>query len=55
MKITKKLIKEILRLENLTLQDIDVLKNFVTQGFHNRSYDKLFFKALKLYNITQEG
>jgi len=50
IKITKKLIKEILRLESLTLQDIDILKDFIARGLNNLDNSKLFYQALKKYN-----
>ena len=50
IKITKKLIQEIIKIDNLTIQDIEILKAFIARGLHNKDNSKLFYKALARYN-----
>ena len=56
-KITNKLIKEIIQLDNPTLQDIDILKQYIALGLHKVSIgnSKLFYKAIQKYNQVCEG
>jgi len=52
IKITNKLIKEIIRLDFPTLQDIDILKQYIALGLHKASVgnSKLFYQAIQKYN-----
>ena len=50
IKITKKLIREIIKIDNITLQDYEILKNFIQLGLHNQDNSNLFYQALKKYN-----
>ena len=52
--ITKKLIKEIIQLDNLTLQDIEILKNYIFKGLYNGNNNKIFYRALKKYNQIED-
>jgi len=57
IKITSKLIFEIIYSDNLTLQDIEILKQYIALGFHKTSIDnsKLFYRAIKKYNQVCKG
>ena len=54
IKITKKLIKEIIRLDNPTSQDIEILSLYIAKGLHNLDNSKLFYLALRRYNYIKE-
>jgi len=54
MKITKKLIKEIIQLHNSTLQDIEVLKDYISLCLHSKYDDKLYYEAIKKYNLWSD-
>lgn len=54
IKITKKLIKEIISLDNPTLQDIEILKDYICIGLHNKDNSLLFYKALVRYNQIED-
>jgi hypothetical protein len=58
IKITRKLINEIIKLNNPTDEDLNVLKRFIEPGLLKSiiiKEDKLLLKALKKYNEISEA
>lgn len=56
MKITKTLIKEILKMENPTNQDIEALRLYLSDGLQRKLEDKLLYKIVyKLNRLNNKG
>ena len=55
MKTTKALLKEIIKMNNPTSQDIKVLREFVYNCLRDKKDNNLFHKAIKKLNIVKNN